>query len=98
MHEFFNSVGLFGSSRDTALMSDEELRFEPCQTMGRHNSSSPHNEVKIARLHQQMHFYITFAFRCTYSNVPVLANSVVIHEAQLTQKSLSNQAAFCWAT
>ncbi len=63
MHEFSNLVGLLGSSRDTALhLSDEELRFEPCVPTVQHNSSDPHKEVKIARLHQQMCFYITFAF------------------------------------
>ncbi len=63
MHEFSNSVGLLGSSRDTALhLRDEELWHEPIETMVQQNSSTPHKEVKIARLHQQMCFYITFAF------------------------------------
>ncbi len=58
-----NSVGLLGSSRDTALhLSDEELRYEPRETTVQQNSSNPHEEVKIARLHQQTRFYISFAF------------------------------------
>ncbi len=63
MHEFSNSVGLLGSSRDTVLqLSDEELRYEPRETTVQQNSSNPHKEVKIAWLHHQVHFYITFAF------------------------------------
>ncbi len=63
MHEFSNPVGLLGSSHDTALhLGDEELWYKPCETTVQQNSSNPHKEVKIARLHQQMHFYITFAF------------------------------------
>ncbi len=63
MHEFSNSVGLLSSSRDTALhLGDEELRYESRETTVQQNSPNPHKEVKRARLHQQMHFYITFAF------------------------------------
>ncbi len=63
MHEFSNSVGLLGSSRNTALhLGDEELRYESHETTVQQNSSNPHKVVKRARLHQQMHFYITFAF------------------------------------
>ncbi len=59
MHEFSDSVGLL----DMALhVSDEELLYKPCETTVRQNSSNPHKEVKIAQLHQQMRFYITFAF------------------------------------
>ncbi len=63
MHKFSNSVGLLGSSRDTALyFGDEELWYELRETMVRQNSSNPHKEIKIARLHQQMCFYIICAF------------------------------------
>ncbi len=63
MHEFSNSIGLLGSSRDMALhLRDEELRYEPCETTVQQNSSNLHEEVRIARLHQQMHFNIIFAF------------------------------------
>ncbi len=63
MHAFSNSVGLLGSSHDTALhLGDEELRYKPSETTVQQNCSNPHKEDKRARLHQQMHFYITFAF------------------------------------
>ncbi len=63
MHEFSNSVGLLGCSRDTALHSrDEELRYKLRETTVQQNSSNPHEEVKMAQLHQQKRFYITFAF------------------------------------
>ncbi len=63
MHEFSDSVGLLGSLRDTALhLSDEELWYEPRETTVQPNSSNPHKEVKMAQLHQQMRFNITFAF------------------------------------
>ncbi len=63
MYEFTNSVSLLGSSRDTALhFGDEELRYESRQTTVQQNSSNLHKEVKIARLHQRIRFYITFAF------------------------------------
>ncbi len=62
MHEFSNSVGLLGSSRDTVLhLRDGELRYESRETTVQQNSSNPHKEVKMARLHQQIHFY-TIAF------------------------------------
>ncbi len=39
MHEFSNSVGLLGSSRDMALhLSDKELQ---CETTVQQNSSNP---------------------------------------------------------
>ncbi len=63
MYEFTSSVGLHGSSRDTALhLGDEELRYESRQTTVQLNSSNLHKEVKIAWLHQRIRFYITFAF------------------------------------
>ncbi len=63
MHEFSDSVGLLGSSCDMALhLSDEELRYESHEITVQQNSSNPHKEDKIARLHQQMRFYNTFAF------------------------------------
>ncbi len=66
MHGFSDSVGLLGSSSDTAFhLRDEELRYEPCETTVQQNSSNLHKEVIIAWLHQQMHFYITFAFANT---------------------------------
>ncbi len=54
MHEFSSSVGLH--------LRDEELLYEPREITVQHNSSNLHKEVKIARLHQQMRFYIPFAF------------------------------------
>ncbi len=63
MYELSNSVGLLGSSRDTALhLGDEELRYESRDTTVQQNSSNPQQEVKIAWLHQRIRFYITFAF------------------------------------
>ncbi len=63
MHEFSNSVGLLGSSPDTVLhLGDEELWYELRETMVQQNNSNLHKDVKIAQLHQQMHFYMTFAF------------------------------------
>ncbi len=63
MHAFSNSVGLLGSSPNSVLhLRDEELWYEPRETMVQQSSSNPHKEVKIVRLHQQMHFSITFAF------------------------------------
>ncbi len=59
---FFISVGL------ELHFGDEELRHKPCETTVQQNSSNPHKEVKIARLHQQMHFNITFAFVDLISN------------------------------
>ncbi len=52
----------FLTSRFGVALGDEELRYKPCGTTVQQNSSNPHNEVKIARLHQQIHLYITFAF------------------------------------
>ncbi len=38
MHEFSNSIGLLGSSCDTALLlRDEELHYEPCETTAQQN-------------------------------------------------------------
>ncbi len=63
MYEFTNSVSLLGSSHDTVLhLGDEELRYESCETTVQQNSSNPHKEVKIAWLHSEYVFYITFAF------------------------------------
>jgi len=63
MQEFSNSVGLLGSSPDSALhLGDEELRYELHKTTAQQTSSNPHKKVKIARLHQQIHFSVTFAF------------------------------------
>ncbi len=60
MDEFSNSIGLLGSSCNTALLlRDEELQYEPCETTAQQNSSNLHEEVRIARLHQQMHLNIT---------------------------------------
>ncbi len=54
-----NSVGLLGSSPDTVLhLGDEELRYELRESMVQQNSSNLHKDVKIAQLHQQMHFYM----------------------------------------
>ncbi len=67
MYEFTNSVSLLGSSSDTALhLGDEELRYESRQTTVQQNSSNLHKDVKIAWLHQQIRFYITFAFVNTF--------------------------------
>ncbi len=72
MHEFSNAVGLIGSSRDTALhLGDEELRYQLRKSTVQQNSSNPHKEVKIAWMHQQMCFYITFAFVYTISRFRV---------------------------
>ncbi len=63
MHEFSNSVGLLSSLRDAVMhLRDEELWYEPRETTVRQNSSNPHEGVKIAWLHEQMSFYISFAF------------------------------------
>ncbi len=58
MHEFSNSVGLLSRLH----LSDEELQYEPRETVIQQNSSNPHKEIKIAQLHQQICFYIIFAF------------------------------------
>ncbi len=59
----FICMSFFGSSRDTALhLNDEELRYEPRETSVWLSSSNLHKEVKIAWLHNQMRFYIIFAF------------------------------------
>ncbi len=63
MNEFYNSLGLLISSRDTALhLSDENecSGMNPMEQGFEKNSWSLHKEVKIARLHQQIRFYITY--------------------------------------
>ncbi len=43
MHEFSNSVGLLGSSRDMELhLRDEKLRYEPRETTVQQNCSNLH--------------------------------------------------------
>ncbi len=56
-------VSLFGSSRSTeTYLGGEELQFESCVITVRQSSSNLHKEVEMARLHQQIRFYISFSF------------------------------------
>ncbi len=59
---FLYSVGLLGSSHIMELdLRGEVLRNESSETTVPQNSSNLHKEVKMARLHQQIHFYTSFA-------------------------------------
>ncbi len=60
---FLLMVNLFCSSRSTqTYLRSEELRLESHVTTVQQNSSNLHKEVQIAWLHQQVQFYISFAF------------------------------------
>ncbi len=63
IYGFSQTVSLFGSSLSMeTYLGGQDLWFESHVITVWQSSSNLHYEVEMARLHQQIHFYISFAF------------------------------------